>query len=196
MPHPIEDIRKVFSLTSEEESHILSLMEERSFRRGERIEAVSLMRAYGYFILQGMARVYYVRKGCDCTYSFALEDEYIVLSPLLMTDPDEVVCIEFLEPTTVLFIPHRKMGENLDSMRPDRAHDVFRFIISAIIKRLRLLEERMIMLQTATATERYRWMKDRYPRVLERATMTQVASFLGMTKETLYRIRSNTYRSK
>ena len=61
---------------------------------------------------------------------------------------------------------------------------------------VKYLEERVMLLQTASAPERYRWMEKRYPRVIERATMTQVASFLGITKETLYRIRSNKYKNK
>lgn len=31
------------------------------------------------------------------------------------------------------------------------------------------------------------------PRLLQTATITQIASFLGLTKETLYRIRHNNY---
>ncbi len=193
MPHPIEVVRQFFKLSADEEEALLSRMEERCFRRGERIETRNLMRSYGYYIMQGMARVFYVRKGRDHTYSFALENEYIMLSQLLLAEQDEVVCIEFLEPTRVIFMPHRQMGKNLDVLLPGRVYEVLRFLVSAMTTNLHYLEERMILLQTATATERYRWMEERYPRVLERATMTQVASFLGMTKETLYRIRSNKY---
>lgn len=49
------------------------------------------------------------------------------------------------------------------------------------------------MLQNTSARERYQWVVDRYPRLLERSTVTQIASFLGVTKETLYRIRAGKY---
>lgn len=48
-------------------------------------------------------------------------------------------------------------------------------------------------MQTLNATQRYRWLINRYPRILESATTTQIASYLGLTKETLYRIRNNKY---
>ena len=37
------------------------------------------------------------------------------------------------------------------------------------------------------------WLTSRYPRLLHVATITQIASYLGVTKETLYRIRNNNY---
>lgn len=193
MPHPVAVIRQLFNLSNDEESALLAMIEERCFGRGELIEARSMMRTYGYYVCSGMARVFFMRKGRDHTYSFALENEYIMMSHLLLTEPDEVVCIEFLEPTTVMFLPHRQLEVNLDALRPGHAREVLRFVISAMAHQLRRLEERMIMLQTATATERYHWMEQCYPRVLERAKMSQVASFLGITKETLYRIRSKKY---
>lgn len=55
------------------------------------------------------------------------------------------------------------------------------------------LEERIYTLQCMNATERYDWAIKRYPRLTEYATVTQIASFLGLTRETLYRIRSGKY---
>jgi hypothetical protein len=55
------------------------------------------------------------------------------------------------------------------------------------------LEERITVLQHYSARERYLWALERYPRLTECATVTQIASFLGLTKETLYRIRSDNY---
>ena len=58
------------------------------------------------------------------------------------------------------------------------------------------LEERLDALQTMSAEERYRWALKRYPRITECATLTQIASFLGVTKETLYRIKSGKYNNQ
>ena len=41
--------------------------------------------------------------------------------------------------------------------------------------------------------ERYEWVVTRYPRLLQRATLGQIASFLGITQETISRIRSEKY---
>lgn len=196
MAHPIDKIRELFKLTPEEEEVLLSGMVEQSFRRGERIETRNLIRSYGYYVQCGMVRVFYMSNGREHTFSFALEDEYISPSHLLLNSPDSVMCIEFLEPTKVIMISHRFLGERLEEILPRRAREVLTFIASSMMAHVKYLEERVMLLQTASAPERYRWMEKRYPRVIERATMTQVASFLGITKETLYRIRSNKYKNK
>ena len=58
------------------------------------------------------------------------------------------------------------------------------------------LEERLFNLYNASARERYEWVLRRYPRLGEVATTTQIASFLGITKETLYRIRGGKYSAR
>lgn len=196
MAHPEENIRELFRLSPADKSVLIDCIEEKSFRRGERIEARSLMRAYGYYVESGMVRVFYVSRGCEHTFSFALEGEYVVPAHLLLNDPDSVMCIEFLEPTTVILLSHRLLEKNIEAILPQRAREVIEFIMHGLLGHINFLEERVMMFQTATATERYRWMEQRYPRVLERATMTQVASFLGLTKETIYRIRSKKYNKK
>ena len=196
MPHPIEIVRELFQLAPDEEESILSLMEELNFKRGDRIEARSFMRGYGLYVVKGMVRVFYVSNGREHTFSFALDGEYVSPSHLLLGDPNSVMCVEFLEPTDVISLSHQLLDENIDAILPRRAREVTRFIAATMMEHMKYLEERVILLQTANASQRYHWMEQRYPRVLERATIVQVASFLGITKETIYRIRSNKYTAK
>jgi hypothetical protein len=51
------------------------------------------------------------------------------------------------------------------------------------------LEERVINLQFKSAKERYERLLERYPGIILRAPMGNIASYLGITQETLSRIR-------
>jgi CRP/FNR family transcriptional regulator, anaerobic regulatory protein len=51
------------------------------------------------------------------------------------------------------------------------------------------LEERVMSLQFLTAKERYEKLLIQQPMLLQRVTLGQIASYLGITQETLSRIR-------
>jgi CRP-like cAMP-binding protein len=52
------------------------------------------------------------------------------------------------------------------------------------------LEERILNLQFKTAKERYQKLALSKPQLLQRASLGQIASYLGITQETLSRIRA------
>jgi hypothetical protein len=59
-------------------------------------------------------------------------------------------------------------------------------------RHIEYLEEHMFMLRME-ARDRYFWALKKYPHILDVVSVTQLASFLNLTKETLYRIRSGKY---
>jgi hypothetical protein len=52
------------------------------------------------------------------------------------------------------------------------------------------LEERFVNAQFKTATERYQQLLEQAPHFLERVPLGYIASYLGISQETLSRIRS------
>jgi len=151
------------------------------------------MRSNAFFIHKGSARVFYLRDGKEYTFSFSFEDEFIALPKFLLEKPDTITTIEFLEPSQVYVIPYIKDYESIKEMTRKNIVDIAVFITTLLIEHTNRLEERLLLFQNASASDRFKWLIKRYPKILERASITQIASFLGVTKETLYRIRSNKY---
>ncbi len=168
-------------------------MLEKQFRRGEVIADAALLRGYGFFLLRGMARGFYTRKGHDRTYSFAFEGDFFGVPMTLFRIPDATPAIEFLEASELIMIPHREMKSFMETVDNDTFREVADLIVSGLFSHVQEVEEQMFMFQSMNARERYEWFVGRYPSLLERATITQIASFLGVTKETLYRIRAGKY---
>ena len=52
------------------------------------------------------------------------------------------------------------------------------------------MEKRFIETHLITAKEKYKNLIEKYPHILQRVPLGYIASFLGMTQETLSRIRS------
>ena len=193
MGHPIDHIRTHLEIPPEMEQSLRSIMPQHTFKRGETISAISDMRSNVFYIQNGAARVYYLKSGKEHTYSFAFDDEFVTLSPYLWKTPDNIPTIEFLEPTEVIFVPIPGTHFLMQDYAREHLAEASTFLLTALIEHTHFLEERIFVLQTASATERYKWLINRYPKILERATITQIASYLGVTKETLYRIRAGKY---
>ncbi len=175
------------------EQSLRSLMVEHEFRRGDKLSGSSLLTSHGFYIQNGSARVYIVKGGKEHTVSFSFDDNFIVVSRRSVEAGDDTLAIEFLEQTHVLMLSHSKIREMLDKSKRVNVREATLFHCAALQEYASVLEERITVLQYYSARERYRWALERYPRLTECATVTQIASFLGLTKETLYRIRSDNY---
>lgn len=184
--------RKV-ELTPELEKAFETLIEERTFKRGETITSEGDLRNFLFYIAKGSSRVYYIRGGKEHTFSFALEEEFITLARPLLADSDYVTTIEFLEPTRLCVVPLHKIHTLLQQYDLSTIAQIINGMFKGLAQHIVDLEERILMLQTLSARDRYKWFEKRYPRLLERANLTQIASYIGVTKETLYRIRGGKY---
>lgn len=60
-----------------------------------------------------------------------------------------------------------------------------------LIKRIRVLQNRIIMLMSSTALERYEDFVSTYPEILARVPQKMIASYLGVAPETLSSIKRN-----
>ncbi|MCM1022341.1 MAG: hypothetical protein NC343_08475 [Muribaculum sp.] len=189
MPHPIQTIKKLFRLDAEQLSAIEQLLVEQKFSKGDIIDSEHSLHTQVYYLKRGAARVFHITKGKDNTIQFAFDDEF------LDTRPNSVGTnmVMFMEDSEVVYMPKAGMRNLFSDREPELNPEAIMFLNASLIDRVKNLEERVFYTQHATAVERYNWVINRYPRLLECATITQIASFLGLTKETLYRIRSGKY---
>ena len=74
-------IRELFNndvqFDDNEWNSIENLLIERSFKKGEYLVSEGEVENYINLIIEGVCRVYYVKKGIEYTYVFALEHEWI-----------------------------------------------------------------------------------------------------------------------
>ncbi|MDE6359926.1 MAG: Crp/Fnr family transcriptional regulator [Muribaculaceae bacterium] len=191
--HPIDHIKSFARMTPELEATLRSLMKEQSFRKGDTIRGAINLTNYSYYIKHGAARVYVTNGGKEHTLSFSFDDEFIIATQQSIKDDPDTIAIQFLEPTEIIYLPHLKVKDILTDSTTVETTSSLLFLNAALIRYTNFLEERLHIMQTYNATQRYQWVIKRHPRILETAPATQIASYLGLTKETLYRIRNNKY---
>ena len=101
MAESITPLHKSTNLPPEIEEQLRQAFTRLQFKRGDRITSLSELRDNLFYITRGSARLFYILSGKEHTFSFALEDEVLLVSHVLLYSPDVVVTVEFLEPTEV-----------------------------------------------------------------------------------------------
>lgn len=163
----------------------LSKLEEITAEKGQNLETAGEISNYLHYIAEGSARSYYIRENRDITVSFSLEREFVTAMHSFITRTPSHETIETLEKSKIYRISY----DNLQSCFrefPD-IERVYRMILE---KYYIALEEQRIFSKFKSARERYLELMEKKPKIIQRASVGHIASFLDMTIETLSRVRS------
>ncbi len=192
-PQFIDELRKI-GFSPAEEKRLRQLLSWREFKKGYIIDVKQEVVNNRFYILKGVARSFYIKNGKEYNCSFSFDGQFIIL-PLSMLMNGQDIYIQFLDKTETCCIPLHSNITPKD-MQKDfpilESVKFWQFINMAMVHHLKELEEQLFMLRM-DAKDRYNWALSHYPGILEKVSITQLASFLDVTKETLYRIRSGKY---
>ena len=141
---------------------------------------------YIYFIEKGVARIYYHKNDKEVTEWIAMEKQFFLsIASFFECKPSHLI-IQTLEPSVVYGIHHNDL-----MALADQHHDVERLLRKMVTLSLILSQQRMESIQFETAQQRYERLLNSSPDIIKRVPLSYVASFLGVTLETLSRIRSH-----
>lgn len=181
----IKLISQIAALSPELELAIaVCLKEERLTKRTLLLREGQIAR-HIYFIQTGFCRAYYLKDDKEYTTWFMGENDIMISVFSFFTQTPAVESIEVLEDSTLLSMSWQQLQDIYNTF-PE--FNLFGRIITEqyYIKS----EERAISLRTLSAKERYKSLISTYPSILQKASLGQIASHLGITQETLSRIRA------
>jgi CRP-like cAMP-binding protein len=138
-----------------------------------------------YFLESGCLRGYYHLGEKEVTHWFGFENDFVTSYHSFITQQPAVENIQLIERSVLWAISK----ETLSALFNDH-HDIERLVRIATEKYYLRLEERFVNGHFKTAGERYRMLLQQQPHVLERVPLGYIASYLGISQETLSRIRS------
>lgn len=140
---------------------------------------------YIFFINKGVARIYYYKGGKEITEWIALDGQFFLsITSFFQRSPSHLI-IQTLEPAEVFGIHYNKLME-----LAKQHHDVETLFRKMMTASLILSQQRMDSIQFETAQQRYERLLQQFPDMVKRVPLSYIASFLGVTLETLSRIRS------
>jgi CRP-like cAMP-binding protein len=139
-----------------------------------------------YYLNTGFARIFYYKHGKNITEWFADEKQFFFsISSYFEEKPSELI-IEAIEDCELIMLS--KSGQDaLCKTNIEIANLVINFYSTSLI----LSQKRMESIQFESAASRYRNLLKLQPNILKKVPLQHIASFLGITQETLSRIRAN-----
>jgi CRP-like cAMP-binding protein len=144
------------------------------------------------YIIKGCVRKYYVDyDGNEVILQFAIEDWWVSDIASFSEQKPSNQYIETLEDTELLTIDY-KSKEFLFERIPGLER-LFRIMVQ---RSYAVLENRFFATVSQTAEERYLDFIKRYPTIPQRVPQHQIASYLGVTPESLSRIKTKLTRER
>ncbi|MCU0428141.1 MAG: Crp/Fnr family transcriptional regulator [Candidatus Kapabacteria bacterium] len=144
-----------------------------------------------YFIAHGAARAYYVKGSKNITAWFAFENQFINALDSYFRNIPSPHYIELLEQSLVWSVAKK------DAILLAKKHRDFEALSNKIIlSTLLSLNDHVVSLRFGTAKERYQSLLTSRHDITNRVPLHHIASYLGITMETLSRIRNQKHTSQ
>lgn len=161
-----------------------------SILRAEQVAKEDFLLAEGrvcqgiHFIVKGGVRTYCLLDGKEVNTAFHFEQDFVCELESLASGLPSGKFIQALEATETMFIPKAPMI-GLYQTSP-----AFQELGRRILERVAIAEQQYSSLFTLySPEERYSHILQRYPHLLQRVPLQYLASYLGVARETLSRIR-------
>lgn len=143
--------------------------------------------AHSFYVEQGLLRQYSIdAKGKEHILQFAPEGWFMADRESEYLHRPSSYFIEAVEDSELLIITP-KLIQELSAQHPG----FIDYHFNLLHRHVAALQKRITLLQSATATERYLDFIQTYPDLLLRIPQTYIASYLGITPESLSRLRQD-----
>lgn len=172
-------------LSEDARVYIEKNIEHFTFKKNEYVFKEGKTCNYLYFINSGLMRSYYFTEHKEVTNWLAAEGDLCTSYYSFISRKPSYETIQCLENCVVEAVSYSILNE-VYHLFPETER-AGRLILEEYYSRL---EERMISIQFKSARERYQLLYKTRPEVVHRAPLGYIASYLGMTQETLSRIRA------
>lgn len=141
-----------------------------------------------FLVDTGILRNYYNNNASDQNLAFTLESQFCTSFEAYLNKEPSKIIIESLENSFVWKIDTRGLVR-ANSSNPNFSTFVRRLAIRILFA----TEEHYNMMMMNSPADRYRYIVENRPELLQRISLSHLASYIGITRETLSRIRSNKY---
>ena len=154
------------------------------------LQTPGIMNSKAYFVKSGLLRSYLVDdNGKIHIFMFAPEGWIISdIESHTFSNPTKLF-IDTLEDSEIIQI-NKISSETFNSENKNNTE-----IIQKLFRRIAVLQNRVILLMSANALERYEHFLETYPQLAKRIPQKMIASYLGITPEALSNIRSKIRKS-
>ncbi|MCE7065051.1 Crp/Fnr family transcriptional regulator [Dyadobacter sp. CY326] len=179
-------IEQIVPLTDDEFQFISDHFTNKKYKKHQFLIQEGQPVKYHYFILSGLLKLVYTDgTGKQHIVSFAMENWWESDFYAYYTQTEATMSLECLEDTEVLCLTladYKKLCDTLPKMQ--------RFFLEKANFGFLGAQRRIISWLTSNAQARYEQLLKQYPLLIQRVPKSQLAAYLGVSRETLSRFTS------
>lgn len=180
----IEFISSFTTLSKEEEELMLESYPIKKFKKGAFVLKERTLTNDTFLILEGCIRKHRIIEGVDKTSDFFMEGDAVAEFSSISMNKPTVNSYSCIEDTIVVVVNSEKERKFYEKF--PRFEELTRLELE---KTLGKNQEQLTNFVTLSPEERYKELVIHKPHLLQRAPQHQIASYLGVTPESLSRIR-------
>lgn len=182
----IDYINRQVELKPEEAKLLLSYLEYRKFLKGQYFVQQGDICRYSGFVVKGCTKTFYVDKdGQEHVIMFSIEEWWTSDMSSFITQQPANFNVQFLEHTEMILFPYQNNERILQEIPI-----MERFFRKIVERAFVASQNRIVRNLSLTAKERYLFFRKQYPKIEQRVPQYLIASYLGITKEFLSKIKS------
>jgi CRP-like cAMP-binding protein len=155
------------------------------FKKGETVLNANRVCTESYFINKGILRTYFLKDGKEISEYFCGIDEWVNSPKSFMQRKKDIYYIDAIENTEAYVINVNDLVYLFDNFP-----EMERYARLSMGSVFGHLMERITSMRFTSAKERYNHFQRTYSDIYHRIPLGMVASYLGITQETLSRIRA------
>lgn len=188
----VKYVTKQLELTEEEQEIFASLLRVKKIKKRQFIAQPGFVSKNWNFVIQGSLRGYFIGNDAqEHTISLAIEDCFIGDAGSFLLQEPGTLYIEALEDCVLIQICYENEALLFEKIPKFERYFRLRSQHIAVI-----MQQRVISNLSLTAEQRYEEFANKNPAFIQRIPLYVIASYLGMTREFLSKIRNQKINSK
>jgi len=180
-------VAKQLPLSKAELDFFASLLRAKKIKRKQFLDQPGFVSRYRNYVVKGALRAYIVGDdGEEHTIGLAIENGFIGDHGSFLSQEPATLFVEAIEDSEIIQMSHENEQQLLEKV--PKFHSYFR------VKTLQVavnIQKRVLSNISQSAEKRYKGFEKEYPQLLQRFPLYMIASYLGMTREFLSKIRNN-----
>jgi CRP-like cAMP-binding protein len=146
------------------------------------------------FIEKGCVRAYFDKNGEDKTVQFFFENEGLTSFDSFINNVPSVLTVETIEPSVIHLLPKKYVLQLLDELSHEP--DFVPVLLKVLARRQVHYMNEFVSFIRDTPEQRYQNLLKQRPHIVKRVPQHYIASYLGVSKVHLSRIKSKLAKGK
>jgi CRP/FNR family transcriptional regulator, anaerobic regulatory protein len=181
----LQFLSTIYPLSTSLQEHLYGILKQRRLSKKEYLLRAGHVCRNICFISNGLLRCFYLKDDQEVSAWFMKEGDVIVSVESFFYQKESYESIQAIEDCELYCIEHGQLEQIY------RTYPEFNFVARVLLQKYYTLsEQRLYSLRMQRSQERYEYLVQHHPELILRVPAKFLASYLGITEETLSRIRS------